>query len=46
MNIQTTENLRIFWGVHLALAIGGGIAERNILYHFAYSSSHHLLIYL
>jgi hypothetical protein len=33
MNIQTTENLRIFWGVHLALPIGGVIAERNILYH-------------
>jgi hypothetical protein len=31
MNIQTTENVRIFWGVHLALPIGGVITERNIL---------------
>jgi hypothetical protein len=30
--------LQIFWGVHLALSIGGVIAERNILSSFAYSS--------
>jgi hypothetical protein len=46
MNIQTTENLRIFWGVHLALPIGGVIAEGNILYRFAYSSRRRLLIWL
>ncbi len=31
MNIQTTVKSRIFWGVHLALPIGGVITERNIL---------------
>jgi hypothetical protein len=47
MNIQTNENLRIFWGVHLALPIGGVIAERNILYRFAYlSRCRRLLIWL
>jgi hypothetical protein len=44
MNIQTTENLRIFWGVHLALPIGKVLADRNILYRFAYSSRCRLLI--
>jgi hypothetical protein len=31
MNIQTTENWRIFWGVHLELPIGGVIAERKFV---------------
>jgi hypothetical protein len=31
MNIKTTEILRIFWVVHLALPSGGVSAERNIL---------------
>jgi hypothetical protein len=31
MNIQTTENLRIFWEVHPALPIGAVITVRNIL---------------
>ncbi len=39
-----------FWGVHLALPIGGviderNIAERNILSRFDYSSRHRLLMY-
>ncbi len=50
-NIQTTENLRIFFfggGVHLglALSIGVVIAKRNILYCFAYLSRRRLLIWL
>jgi hypothetical protein len=44
MNIQTTEILQNFWGVHLALPIGGVLAERNILSRFAYSARLRLLI--
>jgi hypothetical protein len=34
MNNQTIEILLIFWGVHLALPIGGVIADSNILSRF------------
>jgi hypothetical protein len=46
MNIQTTEICGFLGGVHLALPIGQVIAESNILYRFAYSSRHCLLIKL